>query len=293
MNPQQPAPTGQPPQVPNARPAYYDANGQPVYASTQPPAQSQAPIQPVDQSSGIQPQRSSHVTAAPDMVQGNNYDPAIRVQYSNEPGVVHTTRNVEPEVLQVSDDLKQKHEESVQKHPHLNLSPGEFVILDIIRHPIGLFIHFLGGGIVLLVLIIVMIVYPADPVTVGLPDFGLASMIMGLLMALAGLGTFIAVWVYLQNHFYMTNESVIQEIQHSLFSRHEQTVSLGSIEDASFKQNGVLQTLLNYGTIRLSTEGEETTYRFAFVANPREQVATLNNAIEAFKNGRPVDPYEN
>jgi uncharacterized membrane protein YdbT with pleckstrin-like domain len=90
----------------------------------------------------------------------------------------------------------------------------------------------------------------------------------------------------------MTNESVIQEIQHSLFSRHEQTVSLGSIEDASFRQSGILQTLLNYGTVRLSTEGEETTYRFSYVTNPRRHVSILNNAIESFKNGRAVDPYE-
>ncbi|HEY1085699.1 MAG TPA: PH domain-containing protein [Candidatus Saccharimonadales bacterium] len=281
MNPQQP-------QDPNNRPAYYDANGQPVYGTPQ-PVQPQAPL---DSSGGVQPQRTSHVTAAPDQVQGQNYDPAIRVQYANEPGVVHASRSIEPEPMEVSDKLQQRHEEAVKRYPHLNLSAGEFVILDIIRHPIGLFLHFAAGGVVLLALIIVMIVYPADPAAFGLPSFGLASAIGGLLMALVGLGTFIAVWVYLQNHFYMTNESVIQEIQHSLFSRHEQTVSLGSIEDASFKQNGIVQTMFNYGTIRLSTEGEETTYRFAFVANPRDQVATLNNAIESFKNGRPVDPYE-
>lgn len=40
--------------------------------------------------------------------------------------------------------------------------------------------------------------------------------------------------------------------------------------------------------IRLSTEGEETTYRFNYVANPKRQTAILNNAVEAFKNGRPV-----
>ena len=74
--------------------------------------------------------------------------------------------------------------------------------------------------------------------------------------------------------------------------RREQTVSLGSIEDASFKQNGILQTVLDYGTIRLSTEGQETTYVFRYVAHPKKQIATLNNAIEAFKNGRPVDPFE-
>ena len=102
------------------------------------------------------------------------------------------------------------------------------------------------------------------------------------------LGGAVSLWIYLQNHFYMTNESVIQEIQGSLFYRHEQTVSLGSIEDASFLQSGIIQTLFNYGTIRLSTEGEETTYIFHFVANPRKQIAIINNAIEDFKNGRPV-----
>ncbi len=91
--------------------------------------------------------------------------------------------------------------------------------------------------------------------------FGVAMLLIGLV----ALGGAVSLWIYLQNHFYMTNESVIQEIQGSLFYRHEQTVSLGSIE-----------------------EGEETTYIFHFVANPRKQIAIINNAIEDFKNGRPV-----
>ena len=66
------------------------------------------------------------------------------------------------------------------------------------------------------------------------------------------------------------------------------TIAPSSIEDASFRQSGIIQTVFNYGTIRLSTEGEETTYIFHFVARPREQIAVINNAIEDFKNGRPV-----
>ena len=31
---------------------------------------------------------------------------------------------------------------------------------------------------------------------------------------------------------------------------------------------------------------------FRYVTHPKKQIATLNNAIEAFKNGRPVDPFE-
>jgi hypothetical protein len=74
----------------------------------------------------------------------------------------------------------------------------------------------------------------------------------------------------------------------TLFSRLEQTVSLGNIEDASFTQHGIFQQVFNYGDIRLSTEGDETTYRFSFVASPKDHIARLNNAVEAFKNGRPI-----
>jgi hypothetical protein len=94
--------------------------------------------------------------------------------------------------------------------------------------------------------------------------------------------------VYNSNRFYLTNESVIQEIQTGLLAKHEQTVSLSNIEDASYRQHGILPSLLNYGSIRLSTEGDETTYRFQYVSNPKKEIAMLNNAVEAFKMGRPV-----
>lgn len=238
---------------------------------------------------------NSHVTNAPESAPGHNYDPQIRAQYANEPKVIHAARNPDTANLSVSDEYQKLHTQSVKRYPHLNLSEGEFVVLDVKRHPIGLFLPVFSTGAILVAIIIGLIVYPADTnaLVATIPAYEQILLPALLLMILVGIGGGIAIWVYLQNQFYMTNESVIQEIQHSLFSRHEQTVSLGSIEDASFKQSGILQSLLNYGTVRLSTEGEETTYRFAYVANPRRHVAILNNAIEAFKNGRPVDPYEN
>jgi len=239
---------------------------------------------------------SSHVTAAPQEMPGHNYDPQLRTQLANEPKVVHATRPVEVQPMAMNEQNTKRWQESRRKYPSLNISEGEFVILDIKRHPIGLLMPVGLTVLVLLAVMALLIFYPAnqqDVTGIALPSFNAILMPVLLFMLLIGIGGSIAVWVYLQNQFYLTNESVIQEIQHSLFSRHEQTVSLGSIEDASFKQGGIMQMIFNYGTIRLSTEGEETTYRFSYVANPRAQVAVLNNAIEAFKNGRPVDPYEN
>lgn len=222
---------------------------------------------------------------------GVNFDPRLRVQMSNEPGVVHIARPIEPDPYEVSEELQQKHTASKQLYPTLNLSRGEYVIVKLHRHPIGLLLPVMATAIGLSVLVSLWILYPVLLDTnsmMSLPSMAAVSLVLLPLALLVGLFGYIAVWVYLRNTFFMTNESVIQEIQHSLFARHEQTVSLGSVEDVSYIQRGVLQTMLNYGMIRLSTEGEETTYRFYFVSNPKQQVAVLNNAVEDFKNGRPV-----
>lgn len=264
------------------QPVAYDADGRPLYHH---PPQTGRPAPVVAQT-------NSHVTTRPEIIDGENFDPRLRSQYANEPQVVHVAREIDPKPFTISDELKKKHEKSVQQYPNLNLSEGEYVILDIKRHPIGMLIPAIVSIFLVVIIMIFVLFYPSIardsilPIMPSVTDiFGVAMLLIGLVV----LGGAVALWIYLQNQFFMTNESVIQEIQESLFSRREQTVSLGSIEDASFRQSGIIQTIFNYGTIRLSTEGEETTYRFHFVANPREQIAIINNAIEDFKNGRPVD----
>lgn len=258
----------------------------------QPPASPVPPVAPRSVTPEAQ-EVISHVTARPEAVRGHNYDPQLRVQYANEPSVVHATREIDPPERPISPEVRARHEQSVKDYPFLNLSEGEYVVLNIQRHPIGLFTPIATGMLVVILLLSLLALYPAilaqATYQTALPSLQLVALCIIPVCLLAGLFSYIAVWVYLRNQFFLTNESVVQEIQHSLFSRHEQTVSLGSIEDASFVQTGVLQTMFNYGSIRLSTEGEETTYRFHYVARPKEQVAILSNAVEAFKNGRPVE----
>lgn len=267
---------------PDTKPIAYDAEGKPLYAAPQ------APLQPDPRWENTQ----SHVRNAPVSHEGHNFDPRMRAQYANEPRVVHHPRAYEPTMPSLSDDLKQRHEASKQRYPNLNLSEGEVVILNIKRHPIGLWGPLAVTFLAIALLLAFWVSYPqlalVDQATGQVPGFGSISVIVFSLIVLVGIFGYIATWVYMRNTFYLTNESVIQEIQHGVFSKHEQTVSLGSIEDASFRQFGIWQTMFNYGTIRLSTEGEETTYRFQYVADPKRQIAVLNNAIEAFKNGRPV-----
>jgi uncharacterized membrane protein YdbT with pleckstrin-like domain len=207
------------------------------------------------------------------------------------PQFVHMSRSVEPVEQPIPPEVKAKHDQSVREFPFLNLSEAEFVISAVRRHPIGLVLPVAITGFFVVLVASLLISYPMIVSSMNPPvplDFGAVLLCGILLIILAVLGGYIAIWVYMNNKFFLTNESVIQEIQVSLFSRHEQTVSLINIEDASFRQQGIVQTMFNYGSIRLSTEGDETTYRFNYVSDPKQQIAILNNAIEAFKNGRPV-----
>lgn len=201
--------------------------------------------------------------------------------------VVHVSRAFDPVEPEISAELAKRHDEAAAKYPALNLSKAEYIISEVRRHPIGLLPPLLGGGFLAFLVFAGLTAYPVL-VPSGKPPLAALLMPALLVLILIALGTYIVVWVYLNNKFFLTNESVIQEIQTSLFAHNEQTVSLGNIEDASYTQTGILQTIFNYGSIRLSTEGDETTYRFYYVSNPKRQIALLNNAVEAFKNGRPI-----
>ncbi|PID33454.1 hypothetical protein CR969_00675 [Candidatus Saccharibacteria bacterium] len=276
-------------------PAAYDPDGRPLYYADEDSAANGAPVvstrpEPQPSKEAAKFSNPSHVTRQPESLEGQNFNPRLRSQYANEPKVVHAPRPMDPAKPNISDELMAKYRASSDRYPFLNLSEGEYVILDIKRHPIGMLIPISITTLLVAGIISFAVFYPAivNSTPLAMPSIGTVVVIALLLAFIVTLGGAAALWVYLQNQFFMTNESVIQEIQESLFSRHEQTVSLGSIEDASFRQKGIIQIIFNYGTIRLSTEGEETTYIFHFVTNPKRQIARLNNAIEAFKNGRPV-----
>ncbi len=224
---------------------------------------------------------------------GGPYDQAAPQSGTGQnPQLVFVSRPHEPMKQEMSPEVRQRHEESKAKYPDLNLSEGEFIISAVNRHVIGLLQIWAVVGTLLAILIGVLVVLTSGVFATALGGQPFPLMIVAipvlLLSLLILMFGFIETIVYNGNTFYLTNESVIQRIQTSLFSKREQTVSLSNIEDASYTQHGLVQHMFDYGSIRLSTEGDETTYRFDFASRPKRQVATLNNAVEAFKNGRPV-----
>ena len=286
------------PDDPN-KPVAYDQYGRPLYAHP-PTDDSKKP----DDSSG-----SSEKSSAPDqekLQEESKPTPDAKPedgkssdsQSGSQTQTVYMARPLDPAPQKISPEIAQKHAESVRKYPSLNLSNGEYIITAVKRHPAGI-LQIWGVALAMMLTfgLLAMLLMSGESANGGAAAIfadtgsmtGIAMLLLFIVVVLSVLGGFIATYIYNSNRFYLTNESVIQEIRNSILSQHEQTVSLGNIEDASYRQDGFLAHIFGYGTIRLSTEGDETTYRFSYVANPKRHIATLNNAVEAFKNGRPIE----
>lgn len=314
MDPQQPQnmpqdpyrqayPGPQPPQQPTNQPPYYAQQPEPTqqyYQQPQHQTHQQGHYQGHQQQPGGHNPSLASVNAQYDPAQPDQpvaYDQFGNPLYSHpahQPQFVHLSRAIQPLQEEIPPEIMRRYDESLRKYPHLNLSKGEYVIRSVKRHPIGILRIWSIATLLILAFMALLLGFFMNQESTSsvVGDTGMfmtvgVAMLIGLSL-MTVLGAFVATYVYNSNHFYLTSESVIQEIQTSLFSKHEQTVSLANIEDASYKQGGIVQSFFNYGTIRLSTEGDETTYLFTYVSNPKQHIATLNNAVEAFKNGRPV-----
>jgi hypothetical protein len=247
---------------PDDQPVAYDNQGRPLYLR---PPTSQQPV----------PKSAADPT------------------HPEELQVVQVTRSADPVAVSVPADIQAKHEASRRKYPKLNLSAGEYVILDIRRHPIGLLsiwaAAFLLAAIVAGVWWFVLSHPGSDKPIVTTASAGTVSLFTIGLLVLIGLFAWAATVVYRGNIFILSNESIIQRVQNSLISQEEKTINLENIKDARFTQAGFLQYIIGYGSIELTTEGDQNNYLFRLVAKPKEQVAVINNVVEAVKYGRPVE----
>lgn len=265
-------------QVDYSKPVAYDNQGRPLYAH--PPDAGGVVASAAD--GGATGGAGAGVLG---VIPGPNVDgePSYQHQY------VHLSHPFEPEQPDIPSEVLKRYEESKRRYPRLNLSRGEFIISDVKRHFFGVFQIWL----IVLLLIAAMAGILAPMVAGGQVSdqtLLLAATGLGLLAFLIFGGGLIATYLYQSNRFFLTNESVIQEIQVGIFSKHEQTISLENVEDASYYQRGLLPYIFNYGTIRLSTQSDEQTYKLTYVPDPKKEIALLNNVVEAYKNGRPVIP---
>lgn len=177
------------------------------------------------------------------------------------------------------------HDRSVHDYPNIKFSPTEYVVIDVQRSIWGLARIWAIALAIFGVMIAVTLMVNATAVSTNTSNFSvMIGLVIGTIVLPLAAG-FVGTSIYRHNHLIVTNERVFAEIQNSPFSHRTQNIELEHIEDCSFNQNGIVATILNYGSIRLSTVGDEQTYLITFVDRPREQFRTINHVVQQVDEG--------
>lgn len=178
------------------------------------------------------------------------------------------------------------------KHENINplsvMEPGEQMICEVKRHPIGMLGIYIMSGLVMIVLaILAFLVAPNIITNTSRSDVILGGFVIFLLVSVVVMGfVFVAHKVYWGNSWVVTSDSITEITQTSLFNKQSSQLSLGNLEDVTTEQDGLLPHLLNYGRVRVETAGERSKFLFPFCPNPSYYAKQILAAREAFEQDR-------
>jgi hypothetical protein len=169
-------------------------------------------------------------------------------------------------------------------NPLSTMQPGEQVICEIKRHPIGLFGVY--GLVAFLIIVLAVVIFGVAPSVFSSVDrnqvLSVGSVFL-LLVAVLGVGfAFISNIVYWGNRWVVTSDSITQVQQTSLFNKQSSQLSLENLEDVTAEQNGILTHMFNYGVIKAETAGERSKFVFMYCPNPTFYAQQILGARERF-----------
>jgi len=171
------------------------------------------------------------------------------------------------------------------------MQPGEQVLCEIKRHPIGLLATYVVCGLLILLIL--------GGTLFGLPFLGSdgptdlrfwSVVSAALLSALVLLYAYIATRIYNSNRWIVTTDSVTQVGQSGLFANQSSQLPMENLEDITVNQRGVLAHIFGYGTLRAQTAGEEGKFSFQFCPEPNKYAQIVLGARERFELSRNDGP---
>lgn len=174
---------------------------------------------------------------------------------------------------------KIRHERSKKDFPMLSLEDDEYVEFAFKRSNICLLLILAGTGIgAIIILLGFLLVLLGQSMIDEMGKNFLFIMLFALLVTVLMVRA-VALRTYRGNRLFVTNQRVIQLLMTSLVSSSVNAIDLSSVEDVSFRQDGILPRLFHYGTLRLATVGDETTYTFKYSDISPEDLKAISKMI--------------
>lgn len=170
----------------------------------------------------------------------------------------------------------------------IEFDDDEQLVCEIRKHPFGLFLIYLSGGAVSVVLFGILVLMPYVISGSG-EDLGLDLSAISPILALVGLVmaslsiviTAVTAYIYQNNVVLVTNEKVAQQTYRTIFDKKISQISIGDIQDVTVSQQGVAARIFKFGTLVLETAGEQNNYVFNYSVRPYECSKLIVGAHEA------------
>lgn len=177
------------------------------------------------------------------------------------------------------------------------LEPGERVLTVVRRSLIGLVGIYLVA--IIAVAAIVGLVVALSPGTFQTSSSTISGSLGVVIVASAiflALVLFTATYVYRQSRLLVTDKSLVQILQRTLFIRKVSRLSMSNVEDVKEEQRGVIANIFGYGTLTVQTAGTEDNFIFTLCPNPAGLADRIIDARQAYAksveedNGSPAHP---
>lgn len=165
-------------------------------------------------------------------------------------------------------------------------------ICSIKRHPIGIFLIYLGAAVLFAIFaFIVLVVVPNVVTDPSKHDEAtkLADLVLLASAVIGGIFVYICRRIYWGNSWEVTTDSITQISQTGLFEKQSSQLSLGHLEDVTAEQDGILAHMLNYGLLKVETAGEKGKFTFVYCPNPSYYAKQIQSAHEAYEQHQPGD----
>jgi len=160
------------------------------------------------------------------------------------------------------------------------VDPDETKLYEVHKHNFGIIAVYIQVFVGLMVAI--GLAYFLLPTLIEDTDtaflYGNLFAIMAVIMAFFVIG--IASFIYKQNRLIVTDRNITQVLQFGLFSRKVSQLNIANIEDVTSVQRGFLPTMMNYGTLKIETAGEQSNFNFTYCPNSNYCASVILDARE-------------
>jgi len=163
------------------------------------------------------------------------------------------------------------------------LEPGEQVLTVVHRSVVGLLGIYLVAFVSIAAIVALVIAISPDTFDTSSPSIsGPVSAIIILAAILLAAILFTATYVYRQSRLLITDKSLVQVMQKTLFIRKVSRLSMSNVEDVNEEQRGFLASILNFGTLTVQTAGTEDNFIFTLCPNPARLADRIIEARQAY-----------